>query len=208
MEDFDEFVRARGDALLRYGFVLAGNSEDAADLVQEALARLGDAWPRVRKKHDPEGYVRTTARALQNRVVNLETGESIEVSLPDGVGSMQCHPEWCAGRQGLRGIVQRVDGSEPKILPQELQPRGLLGDRYAIFGVLDAPMKRGVPLSIVYDFETGVMAKLGERPFAAGDGMVGNGYSTSPSTTPFWWTGSRVQDAKEYIVLNLAAIPR
>ncbi|MEU1388195.1 MULTISPECIES: hypothetical protein [unclassified Nonomuraea] len=34
MEDFDEFVRARGDALLRYGYVLTGNSEDAADLVQ------------------------------------------------------------------------------------------------------------------------------------------------------------------------------
>ncbi|MEU4578679.1 SigE family RNA polymerase sigma factor [Nonomuraea sp. ATR24] len=58
--EFDEFVRSRGDALLRYGYVLSGNADDAADLVQEALARLGDAWSRVRKKDDPEGYVRTT----------------------------------------------------------------------------------------------------------------------------------------------------
>ncbi|WP_431920531.1 hypothetical protein [Nonomuraea jabiensis] len=157
------------------------------------------SWPWAAGTGSPE---------IQNRIVNLETGESIEVSVPDGVRSMQCHPEWCAGARGQRGFVQRVDGSEPRTLPQELQPRGLLGDRYAIFGVRDEPMKRGVPLSIVYDFETGAMAKLGERPYAAGDGTVGYGYSTSPSTTPFWWTGSRVQDAKEYLVLNLAAVPR
>ncbi|MEV0973885.1 SigE family RNA polymerase sigma factor [Microtetraspora glauca] len=56
---FDEFVRARGDALFRYGVVLTGNADDAADLVQEALLRLGDAWQRVVRKDDPEGYVRT-----------------------------------------------------------------------------------------------------------------------------------------------------
>ncbi|MFG6194173.1 hypothetical protein [Nonomuraea sp. JJY05] len=153
------------------------------------------------------------AGAIRNRIVNLETDESTEVSLPDGVRSMQCHPEWCVGAQGQRAIVQRVDGSERQILPEQLRPitsarLGLLGDRYAIFGVRDEPMKRGVPLGVVYDLETGAMAKLGERPFAAGDGSVGYGYSTSPSTAPFWWTGSRVQDAKEYIVLNVAAIPR
>ncbi|MER6003834.1 hypothetical protein ABT120_35065 [Nonomuraea angiospora] len=151
--------------------------------------------------------------AGQNRIVNLETGESAEVSLPDGVRSMQCQPEWCVGAQGQRAIVQRVDGSERQTLPQELRPignvrLGLLGVRYAIFSVLDEPMKRGVPLNIVYDFATGTMAKLGERPFAAGDGSVGYGYSTSPSTAPFWYTAARVQDAKEYIVLNVAAIPR
>ncbi|MCG5220296.1 SigE family RNA polymerase sigma factor [Streptosporangium sp. KLBMP 9127] len=57
--DFEEFVRARGNALYRYGFVLTGNAEDAADLVQEALLRLGDTWERVHRKDDPEGYVRT-----------------------------------------------------------------------------------------------------------------------------------------------------
>ncbi|MEV0203199.1 hypothetical protein AB0H81_43120, partial [Nonomuraea sp. NPDC050691] len=32
------FVAERGDALLRYGYMLAGNPHDAADLVQEAPA--------------------------------------------------------------------------------------------------------------------------------------------------------------------------
>ncbi|MEW9531876.1 SigE family RNA polymerase sigma factor [Microbispora sp. NPDC049125] len=58
-DTFDDFVRARGGALFRYGFVLTGNADDAADLVQEALLRLGDAWQRVARKDDPEGYVRT-----------------------------------------------------------------------------------------------------------------------------------------------------
>ncbi|MCF6476508.1 SigE family RNA polymerase sigma factor [Nonomuraea sp. MG754425] len=57
--EFEDFVRARGGALHRYGFVLTGNADDAADLVQEALIRLGDTWQRVRNKDDPEGYVRT-----------------------------------------------------------------------------------------------------------------------------------------------------
>lgn len=57
--EFEEFVRARSHALLRYGLVLTGSADDAADLVQEALLRLNSSWRRVRDKDDPEGYVRT-----------------------------------------------------------------------------------------------------------------------------------------------------
>jgi RNA polymerase sigma-70 factor (sigma-E family) len=64
VEDFEQFVRTRSAALLRYGFVLSGNPHDASDLTQEALARLGETWARVRDKTDPEGYVRTTMARL------------------------------------------------------------------------------------------------------------------------------------------------
>lgn len=64
VEDFGSFVRDRTSALLRYGFVLSGNPHDAADLAQEALARLGERWPRVSAQGDPEGYVRTTMARL------------------------------------------------------------------------------------------------------------------------------------------------
>jgi DNA-directed RNA polymerase specialized sigma24 family protein len=53
--ELDRFVRERAGALLRYGYVLAGNAHDAADLTQEALARLGLAWPRYGRRATPRG---------------------------------------------------------------------------------------------------------------------------------------------------------
>jgi RNA polymerase sigma-70 factor (sigma-E family) len=61
-DDFESCVRL--SALVRYGFVLSGNPHDAADLAQEALARLSERWNRVQAKGDPEGYVRTTMARL------------------------------------------------------------------------------------------------------------------------------------------------
>ena len=63
-DGFEDFVSRRADALTRYGFVLAGNPHDAADLVQEALVRLRGAWHRVERRDDPEAYVRTTMARL------------------------------------------------------------------------------------------------------------------------------------------------
>ena len=66
-EVFEAFVRARHHALLRYGTVLTGSPDAAADLVQDALERTGLAWSRVQHKEDPEGYVR---RVMANRNVS------------------------------------------------------------------------------------------------------------------------------------------
>ncbi|GAA1641924.1 SigE family RNA polymerase sigma factor [Actinoplanes couchii] len=63
-DDFESFVRDRMNALVRYGYVLSGNPHDAADLAQEALARLGERWRRVHARGDPEAYVRTTMARL------------------------------------------------------------------------------------------------------------------------------------------------
>jgi RNA polymerase sigma-70 factor (sigma-E family) len=62
--DFEAFVHARSGALLQYGYLLAGNPHDAADLTQEALARLSQSWDRLHSKENPEGYVRTTMARL------------------------------------------------------------------------------------------------------------------------------------------------
>lgn len=61
---FEDYIRARWTSLVRYGYVLTGSSHDAADLVQEALARLGSAWPRVARRGNPDAYVRTTMARL------------------------------------------------------------------------------------------------------------------------------------------------
>jgi RNA polymerase sigma-70 factor (sigma-E family) len=55
---FDEFVVARGQALLRFAHVLCGNAHLAEDLVQEVLARVHRTWARIEKLEAPEAYVR------------------------------------------------------------------------------------------------------------------------------------------------------
>ena len=49
---FDDFVAARGDALLRFAYLLCGDAHLAEDLVQGVLARAYRRWPK------PEAYVR------------------------------------------------------------------------------------------------------------------------------------------------------
>lgn len=56
-EEFEEFVAARYQALLRTARMLVARRDDAEDLVQETLARCVPVWPRI--SGDPEGYVRT-----------------------------------------------------------------------------------------------------------------------------------------------------
>ena len=56
--DFDEWVAARGDALIRLAWVLTGNRADAEDVVQDALSRALPRWDRIRAVEDPDAYVR------------------------------------------------------------------------------------------------------------------------------------------------------
>ena len=54
--EFEEFVVARRDALLRTAYLLTGNHHDAEDLVQSALIKVVPKWTRIKDR--PEGYVR------------------------------------------------------------------------------------------------------------------------------------------------------
>lgn len=57
MTSFDEYVRARGSALLRFAYLLCGDAHRAEDFVQEALLRCHRRWQRI-SREDPEAYVR------------------------------------------------------------------------------------------------------------------------------------------------------
>lgn len=81
--DFEDFARARLASLLRYGYVLAGNPHDADDLVQESLVRLGASWSRVRRRDDPEGYVRRTMARLHITRWRRQRRESLVERVPE-----------------------------------------------------------------------------------------------------------------------------
>jgi RNA polymerase sigma-70 factor (sigma-E family) len=54
--DFEAFVVARRNSLLRTAYLLTGNHHDAEDLVQSALIKVVPKWRRIRDR--PEPYVR------------------------------------------------------------------------------------------------------------------------------------------------------
>jgi RNA polymerase sigma-70 factor (sigma-E family) len=56
--ELEELVAARGDALLRFAYLLCGDRELAADLVQTVLARAYAKWPRVGASDRLEPYVK------------------------------------------------------------------------------------------------------------------------------------------------------
>ena len=56
---FDEFVAARGEALLRFGLMLCGDRHLAEDLVQSVLAKAYPRWSRIVAMQRPEAYLKT-----------------------------------------------------------------------------------------------------------------------------------------------------
>jgi RNA polymerase sigma-70 factor (sigma-E family) len=58
--EFMEFVRARSLALRRTAYLLCGDWSSGDDLVQESLAKVYVAWPRIAVSQAVESYTRTT----------------------------------------------------------------------------------------------------------------------------------------------------
>jgi len=65
--DFEEYVRARGAALLRLARLLTGEQQAAEDLTQEVLARAYAKWRRISAVDAPEAYLR---RMLVNAAIS------------------------------------------------------------------------------------------------------------------------------------------
>jgi RNA polymerase sigma-70 factor (sigma-E family) len=57
-DEFVDFARARGPALLRFAYMLTHDRGQAEDLVQEALIKLDRKWNRLSNLDYPEAYVR------------------------------------------------------------------------------------------------------------------------------------------------------
>ncbi|HEX4106776.1 MAG TPA: SigE family RNA polymerase sigma factor [Solirubrobacteraceae bacterium] len=56
--EFECFVEGSADRLLRTGYLIVWDLEEAEDLVQETLLRVARRWPRVRTMDKPHAYAR------------------------------------------------------------------------------------------------------------------------------------------------------
>ncbi|WP_157978581.1 hypothetical protein, partial [Nocardia aurea] len=180
------------------------------------------SWPWAGDRSRREGVIN------QHRLVNLETGESQDVLVPDGANGMSCLPDWCFAMLKAEAIAQRVDGSVRKTLPGELTlmalADGRLGTRFALLSGRDrTPVSEGTTRSIVYDAATGLSAGVG-KVWPNGASILGRGISSSPTTIIYWDEDREQYDVcgsegesktcrskargggKEFTVLNLAAV--
>ena len=66
--EFEEYVSARGQELVRLGFTVSGDYQRAEDLAQIALMQAFRSWRKVRNADDPHHYVR---RILVNEFLSM-----------------------------------------------------------------------------------------------------------------------------------------
>ncbi|MEW9548983.1 SigE family RNA polymerase sigma factor [Nonomuraea sp. NPDC050783] len=164
---FAGFVAERGDALLRYGYVLAGNPHDAADLVQEALLKLRASWSRLRAKDNPESYVRTTMARLHVAAWRLRRRELLTWDPPerghhDALSGEEERAMWDAlaglpRRQRVVLVLRYYEGLSDEEIAAALRiSRGTVRSQASrALGKLRAAMSE--------DIEEGVMGDHGRR---------------------------------------------
>ena len=73
MPDFDEFVAAHVDDLLRTAYLIVWDEAEAEDLVQECLMKLARRWPRVSRMEHSRAYSR---RVLVNLALDGARGRA------------------------------------------------------------------------------------------------------------------------------------
>lgn len=113
--EFEEYVRARGPALLRFAFVLSGNQHEAEDLTQSALEDALTHWRAVARADHPDRYMQ---RVLLNRFLQARRRRSSSEVLSADLGAYLSvdrlpHGQDAAFRVGDRDEARQLLASLP-----------------------------------------------------------------------------------------------
>jgi RNA polymerase sigma-70 factor (sigma-E family) len=114
---FGDYVAARGRALHRTAYLLTGNTADAEDLVQAALAKIYLAWDRIEDRGALDGYVR---RAMVNTHISWWRRRRVEEYPTDEIPDRAVADHATASdlQESLRRAIDR--------LPQRMRAAVLL----------------------------------------------------------------------------------
>lgn len=111
--EFEQWVRARSESLLRAAYLLAGSQPGAEDLAQSTLERVGAAWRRI--DASPDGYARQVMYRLALRQWRQRDRESelasryAEPGLHDAVDQVDT-------RIVLERALRRITASQRAVL--------------------------------------------------------------------------------------------
>jgi RNA polymerase sigma-70 factor (sigma-E family) len=98
--DFDQFVTASSDALLRTAYLVVWDAAEAEDLVQECLLVVARRWPRVRGMDHPHAYARRVLinlaldgaqRRARRRLELVDNGSSRADAIADESSARRLH---------------------------------------------------------------------------------------------------------------------
>jgi RNA polymerase sigma-70 factor (sigma-E family) len=97
MTEFDQFVAAHVDDLLRTAYLIVWDEGEAEDLVQECFIKIARRWPRVRRMERPRAYARRIlvnlaldgARGRTRRRSELEPESAPSVSAVDPLSALE-----------------------------------------------------------------------------------------------------------------------
>jgi len=113
---FEDYVTARGAALVRFARVLAGDEHRAEDLVQEVLARAYLRWDSITRSDEPDVYVRqaivNATRSWWRRRSSRETPVDTVADRP-GPGAFDAET---AERDALWRRIRRLPARQRAVL--------------------------------------------------------------------------------------------
>jgi RNA polymerase sigma-70 factor (sigma-E family) len=105
---FEEYVAARGQALVRFAALLSGDEHRAEDLVQDALTKAYLRWAHIRRGDDPDVYLRrlvlNASRSWWRRRRNRELAVVVDADAP-GPGELDAE---AAERDALWRLIRAL----------------------------------------------------------------------------------------------------
>jgi RNA polymerase sigma-70 factor (sigma-E family) len=155
---FDDFVASRGQALLRFAYLLTHDGPLAEDLVQDALVKAHSRWNRQTRIEHPDAYVR---RIVVNEFVTWRRRRSsseVPSAQPPEAGPASGVPDAIEGIAD-RDVVWRLLAELPR------NHRAVLVLRY-YEGLSDAEIATvlGCPEGTVRSWASRALASLRTQP--------------------------------------------
>jgi RNA polymerase sigma-70 factor (sigma-E family) len=158
-EGFARFVEARQRALQRMAWLLTGDWALAEDLVQSALARSWPRWERIKRRDDPEVYVR---RVMLNTWLSWRRrrwrGEKASGSMPETAAGGDVATE-VAVRMAVRSALTSLTDRQRAVLVLRV---------YEDLSEEQAARMLNCPVGTVKSAMSRALAKLRQDPRLAG----------------------------------------